>query len=58
MAVLRMNMKQETNDNLSTQMALMQLRWQQMRQFEFQALDPKSVDRSRQDHTESIYSVT
>lgn len=55
MAALRM--KNETSENLSTQMALMQLRWQQMRQFEFQLLETPSVERQRIDHSDKIYSV-
>lgn len=55
MAVLKM--KATLNDSLSTQMALMQMRWQQMRQFEFQPMDAPLPERAQMDRSEKIYSA-
>lgn len=56
MAVLRV--KSTMNDQLSNQMALMQLRWQQMRQFEFQSSDSDNrLERPVQHRSDKIYSA-
>lgn len=55
MAALKV--KNNTEDGSNNQMALMQLRWQQMRQFEFQGHNTNRSEPPRRERLEALYSA-